>query len=60
MLVHSLFLTIFLRYLQDSLSGPGTNELLQLSMVLKSFSFEKGAHVIIYLLEISSNRLILT
>jgi len=58
LLVHLLFLTIFLRYLQDSLSSPGVEELLQFPMVLKSFFFEKGTHVIISLSEISSSRLV--
>ena len=60
LLVHSLFLTISLRCLQDSLSSPRVDKLLQLSIVLKSFFFEKGTYVVVFLLEISSNRLILT
>ena len=60
LLVHSLFLVISLRCLQDNLSSPGVDKLLQPLMVLKSFFFEKETHVIISLLEISSNRLMST
>jgi len=60
LLVHSSSLMIFLRCLQDSLSDPGADKLLQLLIVLKSSFFEKGAYVIVSLLKISSNRQILT
>ena len=58
--MHSSSLMISLRCLQDNLFSPEANKLLQLSIILKSSFFEKGAHVIISLLEISSNRQILT
>ena len=60
LLVYSSSLIISLRYLQNSLSDPEVNKLLQLSMALKSSFFEKEAHVVVSLVEISSKRLILT
>ena len=51
---------ISLRCLQDSLSSPEVKELLQFLIVLKSFFFEKGTHIVVSLLEISSNKLIST
>ena len=60
LLVYSSSLIISLRCLQNSLSDPEVNKLLQLSMALKSSFFEKEAHVVVSLLEISSKRLILT
>ena len=60
LIMHSLFLTNFLICLQDNLSSPGVKEVLHFVMVLMSSSFEKGIHFVIFLLGISSNRLILT
>ena len=56
LLKHSLFLTIFLRCLQDNLSGPGVEELLHLLMALISSAFEKEAQLITSLSSISSKR----
>jgi len=42
------------------LSGPEVNKLLHFSIVETSSSFEKGAYGIMFLLEISAKRLILT
>ena len=50
-----MFLTIFLRYFQDNLSGPGVKELLYFSIVLISFSFEKIFYFIVSLPGISSS-----
>jgi len=58
--LYSLSLIIFLRYLQNNLSGPEVDKLLQFLMILKIFFFEKETHVVISLLEISFNRLMLT
>jgi len=60
LLVYSSSLMISLKCLQDNLSSPEVNKLLQLSMAFKSSFFEKGAHVVVSLSEISSKRLILT
>ena len=60
LIIHSLFLIIFLRCLQDSLSSLGVEELLYFLMMLMSSSFEKGTYFVISLLGISSNRLIST
>ena len=54
--MHSLFLTILLMCLHDSLSGPRVEELLYLLMVLMSSSLEKRAHIVTSLPGISSNR----
>jgi len=51
-----LFLMILLMCLQDNLFRPGVEELLHFSMVLISFSFEKGAHVLTFLPGISLSR----
>ena len=50
---------LFLRYLQDNLSGLEDDELLHFLMACKSSSLEKEAHVITSLNSISSNRLVL-
>ena len=60
LIMHSSFLTIFLRCLQDNLSGLEVRELLYFSMALMSSSFEKRTYFIISILKISSNRLIST
>ena len=58
-LMHSLFLTIVLRCLQDNLSGPEVKELLYLLMVSISLAFKKGGQLVISLSRISSKRLVL-
>ena len=47
--MYSSFLTIFLRYLQDNLSGPKVEELLHLLMALISSAFEKGTQLVTFL-----------
>ena len=54
--MHFLFLTIFLRCLQDNLSGPRVKELLHLLMALMSSAFEKEAQTVTSLLGIYSKR----
>ena len=53
LLMYSLFLIIFLRYLHVNLSGPGVEKLLYLLMALISFAFEKEAQLITSLSGIS-------
>ena len=50
-----LFLTIYLRYLQDSLLGPRVGELLHLAIDLMNSSLENGTHFEEHLFEISFN-----
>ena len=57
---HSLFLMIILMYLYDNLSSLGADELLHFSMVCLSFSLENGYQGCFALVDISSNRLVLT
>ena len=59
LIVHSLFLTIFLRCLQNNLSRPRIKELLHSLMALISSSFEEETHYITSLLGISFSKLIL-
>ena len=54
LLMHSLFLMIFLRCLQDKLSSSGVKELSYLLMALMISAFEKGGHLVTSLSEISS------
>ena len=56
LLMHSLFLMIFLRCHQNNLSGPGVKELLYLLMALMISAFEKRGHLMTSLLEISFKR----
>ena len=60
LLTHSSFLVMTLKYLQDNLSSPRVEELLQFLMALWNFFFKKEAYIIVILSGISSNRLILT
>ena len=45
-----------LRYLYNSLSGPGVDELLHLKIALLNSSLENGIHIITALFGISSNK----
>ena len=54
---HMLFLTIHLKCLYISLSGPGDNKLLHLLIELINSTLEKGTQTIETLLEISSKTL---
>jgi len=56
LLMYSLFLMIFLRCLQDNLSGSGVEELLHLLIALMISAFEKGGHLVTSLSEILSKR----
>ena len=53
MLRHSLSLSITLKWLHDSLLGPGADELLQLDMANLNSSLEKAGHgeLSIYIVE---------
>ena len=55
LLRYNKFLTISLKCLQDSLSGPGVESLLQLWMDNKNSSFKKDIPLVEKLFEISSN-----
>ena len=57
LLMYSLFLTIFLRCLQNNLFNSRVKELLYLLMVSMIFTFEKGGHFVTFLSEILSKRL---
>ena len=51
---YASLLMIYLRWLQESLSGLGADELLHLAMAFMNSSFENGGHSLNDLLEISS------
>ena len=57
LLMHSSFLTIFLRYLQDNLSSSEVEELLYLLMASMISAFEKRGHLVTSLSEILFKRL---
>jgi len=57
LIIHSLFLMIFLMWLQDNLSGPEADNV---SMVSISFFFENGSYILMFLSGISSNSWTLT
>ena len=60
LLMQILSFRMILRWLHDSLSSPGVEELLQLPSVILNSSFENRAQVDTYLLPISSRMLIST
>ena len=55
LLRHTLFLTILLRCLHDSLFGPGTNELLHLAIELINSSSKKETYIVEHSFGISFN-----
>ena len=56
LLMHSLFLTIFLRCLQDNLFGPGAKKLLYLLMASIVSAVKKGGYLVTSLSGILSKR----